>query len=130
MRKSNVAPRLFTDWWTGRQTVDASELLKSKGAKAALAELSRIERQSARVTSDRDTGSSKGFGIIEIMSNEDAQKAMSALNRDTGSSKGVGVIEIISNEDAQKAMGALGRRVHVGGVFVKEEEIPTKKQPR
>jgi RNA recognition motif-containing protein len=34
---------------------------------------------SARVISDRDSGSSKGFGFVE-MSNADAQKAMSALN--------------------------------------------------
>jgi len=35
--------------------------------------------ESARVISDRDTGSSKGFGFVE-MSNADAQKAISALN--------------------------------------------------
>jgi RNA recognition motif-containing protein len=35
--------------------------------------------ESAKVIQDRDTGSSKGFGFVE-MSNADAQKAMSALN--------------------------------------------------
>ena len=35
--------------------------------------------ESARVISDRDTGSSKGFGFVE-MSDDDAQKAMGALN--------------------------------------------------
>jgi RNA recognition motif-containing protein len=35
--------------------------------------------ESARVISDRDTGSSKGFGFVE-MSDGDAQKAMGALN--------------------------------------------------
>lgn len=35
--------------------------------------------ESATVISDRATGSSKGFGFVE-MSNADAQKAMSALN--------------------------------------------------
>lgn len=34
---------------------------------------------SARVITDRDTGSSKGFGFVE-MADADAQKAMSALN--------------------------------------------------
>lgn len=34
---------------------------------------------SARVITDRDTGSSKGFGFVE-MPDADAQKAMSALN--------------------------------------------------
>lgn len=35
--------------------------------------------ESARVISDRDTGSSKGFGFVE-MGDGDAQKAMGALN--------------------------------------------------
>ncbi len=35
--------------------------------------------ESARVITDRDSGSSKGFGFVE-MSNSDAQKAMGALN--------------------------------------------------
>ena len=35
--------------------------------------------ESARVISDRDSGTSKGFGFVE-MSNADAQKAMGALN--------------------------------------------------
>ena len=34
---------------------------------------------SARVITDRDSGTSKGFGFVE-MSNSDAQKAMGALN--------------------------------------------------
>ncbi|HKC24544.1 MAG TPA: RNA-binding protein, partial [Thermoanaerobaculia bacterium] len=37
------------------------------------------EVESARVISDRDTGSSKGFGFVE-MSDDGAQKAMGALN--------------------------------------------------
>jgi len=35
--------------------------------------------ESSRVISDRDTGSSKGFGFVE-MADADAQKAMGALN--------------------------------------------------
>ena len=35
--------------------------------------------ESARVITDRDSGTSKGFGFVE-MSNADAQKAMGALN--------------------------------------------------
>ena len=35
--------------------------------------------ESARVISDRDSGTSKGFGFVE-MSNTEAQAAMSALN--------------------------------------------------
>ncbi len=37
------------------------------------------EIESARVITDRDTGSSKGFGFVE-MNDADAQKAMGALN--------------------------------------------------
>jgi RNA recognition motif-containing protein len=37
------------------------------------------EVESARVISDRDSGTSKGFGFVE-MSNDGAQKAMGALN--------------------------------------------------
>ena len=37
--------------------------------------------ESARVISDRDTGSSKGFGFVE-MSDDDAQKAMGATRRE------------------------------------------------
>jgi RNA recognition motif-containing protein len=35
--------------------------------------------ESARVISDRDSGTSKGFGFVE-MANADAQKAIEALN--------------------------------------------------
>ena len=35
--------------------------------------------ESARVITDRDSGTTKGFGFVE-MSNADAQKAMGALN--------------------------------------------------
>ena len=36
--------------------------------------------QSAQVITDRDTGSGKGFGFVEMSSNTEAQAAMSALN--------------------------------------------------
>lgn len=32
------------------------------------------------VITDRDTGNSKGFGFVEMASDEDAQKAITALN--------------------------------------------------
>ena len=35
---------------------------------------------SANVVTDRDTGRSRGFGFVEMSSDEDAQKAMAALN--------------------------------------------------
>jgi RNA recognition motif-containing protein len=36
--------------------------------------------QSARVISDKITGRSRGFGFVEMGSNEEAQKAIEALN--------------------------------------------------
>src|SRR3954465_12002207 len=35
---------------------------------------------SVRVITDRDTGRSKGFGFVEMASDEDAQNAISSLN--------------------------------------------------
>jgi cold-inducible RNA-binding protein len=36
--------------------------------------------QSAQVIMDRDTGRSKGFGFVEMGSNQEAQAAIAALN--------------------------------------------------
>ncbi len=36
--------------------------------------------QSAQVMEDRDAGRSKGFGFVEMSSDEEAQKAIGALN--------------------------------------------------
>jgi RNA recognition motif-containing protein len=36
--------------------------------------------QSAQIISDRDTGRSKGFGFVEMGSDEEAQAAIAALN--------------------------------------------------
>jgi RNA recognition motif-containing protein len=36
--------------------------------------------ESARVVTDRDTGRSRGFGFVEMASDQDAQQAVSRLN--------------------------------------------------
>jgi RNA recognition motif-containing protein len=36
--------------------------------------------QSAKVITDRYTGQSRGFGFVEMATNEEAQKAIAALN--------------------------------------------------
>jgi RNA recognition motif-containing protein len=35
---------------------------------------------SAKIVKDRDTGRSKGYGFVEMSSNEEANKAIAALN--------------------------------------------------
>jgi cold-inducible RNA-binding protein len=48
---------------------------------------------SAQVITDRDTGSSKGFGFVEMASDQEAQAAISALN-----GKDVGGRSLVVNE--------------------------------
>jgi cold-inducible RNA-binding protein len=38
------------------------------------------EVSSAQVITDRDTGRSRGFGFVEMASNDDAEKAISSLD--------------------------------------------------
>ncbi len=45
---------------------------------ALFAEHGEVSR--AQVISDRDTGRSRGFGFVEMASDDEAQKAISALN--------------------------------------------------
>ncbi|HEY0781473.1 MAG TPA: RNA-binding protein [Thermoanaerobaculia bacterium] len=65
--------------------------------------------ESATVISDRDTGSSKGFGFVE-MSNSDAQKAMSALNGKEHDGRSLKV-----NEAKPREAGGGGRSGGGGG---------------
>jgi RNA recognition motif-containing protein len=53
------------------------------------------------ILTDRDTGRSRGFGFVEMASNEDGEKAIAALN---GSQIGGRTINV--NEARPKAQGA------------------------
>ena len=70
--------------------------------------------QSAQVVMDRDAGRSKGFGFVEMGSDQEAQAAIAALN-----SKEVGGRTLTVNEARPKAEGGRGgsggRGGHGGG---------------
>jgi cold-inducible RNA-binding protein len=61
--------------------------------------------QSAQVIMDRDTGRSKGFGFVEMKSDQEAQAAMTALN-----GKDVEGRALTVNEARPKTEGGRGDR--------------------
>ena len=66
--------------------------------------------QSAQVIMDRDTGRSKGFGFVEMGSDQEAQAAIAAL-----SGKQVGGRSLTVNEAKPKESGGGGGRGGYGG---------------
>ena len=64
--------------------------------------------ESARVITDRDSGTSKGFGFVE-MSNSDAQKAMGALNGREIDGRAIRVNEAKPQESRSGGGGGRGR---------------------
>jgi RNA recognition motif-containing protein len=66
--------------------------------------------QSAQVIMDRDTGRSKGFGFVEMGSDQEAQAAIAALN-----GKEVEGRSLTVNEARPKTEGGGGRGGHGGG---------------
>ncbi len=69
--------------------------------------------ESARVISDRDTGSSKGFGFVE-MADADAQRAMTALNGRESNGRALRVNEA-KPQEARTGGGGGGGRGGYGG---------------
>lgn len=65
---------------------------------------------SAQVIMDRDTGRSKGFGFVEMGSDQEAQAAINALNGHEVEGRGLTV-----NEARPKAEGGGGGRGYGGG---------------
>ena len=65
---------------------------------------------SAKVMMDRDTGRSKGFGFVEMGSDEEAQAAINALN---GVERGGRTLTV--NEARPKTEGGGGRGGYGGG---------------
>jgi len=66
--------------------------------------------QSAQVIMDRDTGRSKGFGFVEMGSDQEAQAAIAALN-----GKDVEGRALTVNEARPRAEGGRGGRGNGGG---------------
>lgn len=71
--------------------------------------------QSAEVISDRETGRSKGFGFVEMGSDEEAQAAISALNGQDHDGRALTVNEAKPREDRPRGGGGGGRGGYGGG---------------
>jgi RNA recognition motif-containing protein len=64
--------------------------------------------QSAEVISDRDTGRSKGFGFVQMGSDDEAQAAISALNGQEHDGRQLTVNEAKPREDRPRGGGGGG----------------------
>src|SRR5690348_3584190 len=64
--------------------------------------------QSAEVISDRDTGRSKGFGFVQMGSDEEAQAAIAALNGKDVDGRALTVNEAKPREDRPRGGGGGG----------------------
>ena len=71
--------------------------------------------QSAEIISDRDTGRSKGFGFVEMSSDEEAQAAIAALNGQEHSGRSLTVNEAKPRENRGGGGGGGGRGGFGGG---------------
>src|SRR5438094_3811949 len=80
--------------------VDSSELEQLFGAHGTV--------QSAEVISDRMTGRSKGFGFVEMSTDEEAQAAIAALNGQEHEGRALTVNEAKPREDRPRGPGGGG----------------------
>jgi RNA recognition motif-containing protein len=71
--------------------------------------------QSAQVISDRESGRSKGFGFVEMGSDEEAQAAIRALNGHENDGRPLTVNEARPREDRGGGGGGGGRGGSRGG---------------
>jgi RNA recognition motif-containing protein len=71
--------------------------------------------QSAQVIMDRDTGRSKGFGFVEMGSDQEAQAAITALNGKEVDGRSLTVNEARPKEDGGGRGGSGGGRGGYGG---------------
>ena len=71
--------------------------------------------QSAQVIMDRDTGRSKGFGFVEMGSDEEAKAAINGLNGKEVGGRALTVNEARPREDRGRSGGGGGGRGGYGG---------------
>src|SRR5436190_1805104 len=64
--------------------------------------------QSAQIINDRDTGRSKGFGFVEMGSDEEAQTAITALNGQDNGGRALTVNEAKPREERSRSGGSGG----------------------
>jgi RNA recognition motif-containing protein len=72
--------------------------------------------ESAQVIMDRDTGRSKGFGFVEMKTDQEAQAAIAALNGQESGGRSLTVNEARPREDRGGGGGG-GRRGGGGGGY-------------
>ena len=68
------------------------------------------ETTSAQVITDRESGRSRGFGFVEMASNDEAQKAIAALNGRDVQGRQLNVSEAKERSDRGGGGGFSGRR--------------------
>jgi cold-inducible RNA-binding protein len=66
--------------------------------------------ESAAVVTDRETGRSRGFGFVEMASNDEAQKAIAALNGRDVQGRQLNVSEAKERADRGGGRSFSGRR--------------------
>ena len=71
--------------------------------------------QSAQVIMDRDTGRSKGFGFVEMKTDQEAQAAIAALSGQQVGGRSLTVNEAKPREAGSGRGGSGGRRGGYGG---------------
>jgi RNA recognition motif-containing protein len=81
-------------------SVDSSELEQMFSAHGSV--------QSAEVVSDRMTGRSKGFGFVEMGTDEEAQAAIAALNGQQSNGRALTVNEAKPREERPRTAGGGG----------------------
>src|SRR5207237_8078250 len=71
--------------------------------------------ESAQVIMDRDTGRSKGFGFVEMKTDQEAQAAIAALNGQDNGGRPLTVNEARPKTDGGRGGGGGGRGGYGGG---------------